>query len=172
MYAFEEGFTPAIGDGLFGFDESAVLLSRGVSASSSRHVVYTSGSPLTYTRIGFPWMEGAVGPGEGVEIRIRGSSFRRVEALLISSGYVSFNSPELYRRYSRPRTIVVRSNSPDFEFEFVLADTPNIQRIDVPEPTSELILVLSDFYLGNEDENETCINFIVPLNFTEDEPAH
>ena len=80
------------------------------------------------------------------------------QSLYISSGFISFERPYLYRQYSRAKTLRV-SFEGDRETIIQLTDTPNLQYIiDFWPSGRDLWIEILDVYQGIL-YNNTCINF-------------
>jgi hypothetical protein len=74
------------------------------------------------------------GVGERLSIRL---NVQNAGAIFISSGYIDYSRPYLFREYSRPKRIRITTHMPggflidEQSFEVELQDTPNYQRIQL-----------------------------------------
>jgi hypothetical protein len=110
-------------------------------------------------KIGICWAEGVSGNGinETLYIKMNGAN-----SLHISTGFVSFNKPYLFKENSRPRKIEL---SVDNKYSIIinLDDTPNFQTIKLPEELKKdeiLRMKILEVYPGTKYE-DTCINMIL-----------
>ena len=115
------------------------------------------------TSLGLPWVEGVPGQGIGEFLLLKTNETKK---LFISNGFVSYDKPYLYNDNSRPKKIRL-SVEGKFSFDAELEDTPNFQKIELPQTisrTSEsedvLKLEILDVYPGTKYD-DTCINFII-----------
>lgn len=121
---------------------------------------------LSNIDIGKPWVEGVVGYGIGEKIEISakrpGSSNRYLSQIIISNGYVSYEKPNLYEDNSRIKKIKITDIINTFELVVDVKDTPNLQYIYLPRPTTGIEIEIVEVYEGNKWE-DTCVNFIIPV---------
>jgi hypothetical protein len=111
--------------------------------------------------IGKPWVEGVEGQGIHEKLVFQQAVYN-TEAIHISSGFVSFDKPQLYKQNSRPKKINV-SVSGKFSYNVELEDTPNYQTIMLPQKLGvddTLVIEILDVYLG-EKYDDTCINSVL-----------
>jgi hypothetical protein len=111
--------------------------------------------------IGKPWLEGVEGQGIHEKLIFQQAVYN-TEAIHISSGFVSFDRPQLYKQNSRPKKINV-SVSGKFSYNAELEDTPNYQTIILPQKLGfddTLVIEILDVYPG-EKYDDTCINSVL-----------
>ena len=111
--------------------------------------------------IGECWVEGTNGYGIGETITV---NFEYAE-LYISSGFVSFSKPHLFRENTRIKRIRITNNSGKSE-TFLLKDTPHFQKIDTSSLGTEYLknavlkIGILEVYPGTKYA-DTCINSIL-----------
>jgi len=130
-------------DDTFGLDESGtnahsdkLYKTTEIAASSTLNngsVVYSS--EISNLLIGKPWVEGVQGQGIGEKLTFNVSY---ADNLYISTGFVSYNRPNLFSQNSRPSRINISflSNSSEDSFFVDLEDTPHFQKIELPQSIS------------------------------------
>jgi len=106
------------------------------------------------------WCEGVAGLGAGETIMIDmvgAPAFRR---LLVANGYAK--SQTAYVENARPRVVEV-TTSASHAFRAQLADTPEVQYINLPGPAliSWVRIAIRDVYTGSKYA-DTCLNAIGP----------
>lgn len=143
------------------------------SALREGNIVYSTDN--LDERIGICWAEGVSGNGIGEKILFKYENYtdglRNV--FYISTGFVSYDKPYLYRYNSRPKKIKISYEGERAQI-IELADTPNLQRFEIwwPFPNwgsdqeennllgKDLWIEILEVYPGNRYD-DTCINFIV-----------
>jgi hypothetical protein len=118
--------------------------------------MYLSDNLTKYRYSENPWVEGV--DGQGIEEKLFITNTEAIE-LYISIGYISYTRPYLYNMNSRPKDIRV---SVEGKFSFIqqLSDTPNYQKITLPEQVTYndlMIIEILSVYEGTRYQ-DTCIN--------------
>jgi hypothetical protein len=135
---------------MFGFDKITVS-----SFLQENETSYDSDN-LKNIRLWSPWVEGIDGSGIGEAIEIQCWA---ANSLTMSIGFVSYEKPYLYRDNSRPKKIKIINLETANEFTIDLLDTPNPQRIMIPEESNHIKIKIEEVYPGNK-WNDMCINSI------------
>jgi hypothetical protein len=114
---------------------------------------------LTHSpQLNLPWAEGVNGQGIGEKIFIKETL---ASILYISIGYISYDKPYLYTMNSRPKEINISVNN-KFSYRITLDDTPNYQKIILPQQIRYddiLTIEICSVYEGTRFQ-DTCINNI------------
>ena len=114
-----------------------------------------------------PWATKGSAVGQSITIGIArpanrsGSELPTIDSLFISIGYVSYAKPYLYEANSRPKTIRISDLNGGFSTNVRLADTPRIQNITLPLPTTGVKIEVVSIYPGTQWQ-DTCVNMILP----------
>jgi len=143
-------------------DEIETKILSSSSALREGNIVYSVNN--LNSRIGVCWAEGVNGQGIGEKIIFSAKEdgpYVSFSELYISTGFVSYQKPYLYRENSRPKKIRV-----SFENEnpriIELADTPNLQYIGIHWSNrydkKDLWIEILEVYPGTK-YTDTCINF-------------
>ncbi len=112
---------------------------------------------LAYTESNTPWVEGVEGFGIGEILTVEAYS---ISEIIISNGFVSYNSPCLYSKNSRVKEILISDTAGKLIGTYELQDTPNPQHIPLPgAPYKKIIIEILSVYEGSQYE-DTCINFL------------
>lgn len=134
---------------------------KSITASSS---FIENGKPYSpdqiNTRLGQAWVEGV--NGQGIHEKLFINTQLGCTALHISTGFISYEKPYLYKENSRPKKLNV-SVAKKFSFTIDILDTPNFQTINLPqalEANDILVIEILDVYPGTKYE-DTCINCIL-----------
>lgn len=109
-------------------------------------------------RLSNPWVEDKDGYGVGETITL--SYERPIHVLYFSNGFVSFEKTHLYTDNSRVKQIELENLDENTVITINILDTPNIQEIRLDKPMQNIVIRITDIYLGEKWE-DTCINFIV-----------
>jgi hypothetical protein len=141
-----------------------IVRSDILSASSSLKEgskVYSTDN-LT-TKIGVCWAEGVRGHGIGEKIIFKNNGNNLSFDLSISTGFVSFEKPYLYRENSRPKKIRISFEGDDPRI-IELADTPNLQSLGgvYGAGKKDLWVEILEVYPGTK-YTDTCVNFFQGL---------
>jgi hypothetical protein len=81
--------------------------------------------------------------------------------LIISNGFISFSKPELFLKNSRVKSIAIYRTDPESKpLDVTLADTPQLQEIDLGTEVRQLKIKITGVYKGSRYK-DTCINFIL-----------
>jgi len=113
-------------------------------------------------RIGECWVEGVAGHGIKETLYINEWFGIDLNSIHISTGFVSFHRPHLFRQNSRPKKIEL-SVVNKFSIILDLDDTPNFHTINLPVGVGRndiLVLKILEVYEGTRYE-DTCINMIL-----------
>ena len=119
-------------------------------------------------RIGECWVEGVAGNGIGEKLIFEDSFGYSGNPLYISSGFVSYSKPNLYRENSRIRKIKI-TNQSGKSMVVELSDTPHFQTIDLSTlfsgygSASKYVLEILEVYPGIK-YTDTCVNSIYGLS--------
>lgn len=109
-----------------------------------------------------PWVEGSDGNGENEFITTENQGTLK---LILSSGFVSYDYPKLYKENNRPKIILITDLNNDEEFVFELKDSPDPQVFEFPgHEMRQLKLEIIEVYKGTK-YNDLAINFIDILTF-------
>jgi hypothetical protein len=109
--------------------------------------------------IGICWAEGVRGQGINETLFLK---MEDTKSIHISTGFVSYLKPHLFKENSRPKTIEL-SVVNKYSIVINLEDTPNFQTINLPERLGKndiLELKILNVYPGTKYE-DTCINTIL-----------
>jgi len=116
------------------------------------------------TKIGECWAEGVPGNGIGEKLML-GFTYYGVSSIMqISSGFVSYSKPNLYRENSRIRKIKI-TNQSGKSVVVELSDTPHYQAVNLEKYFSDhdweskYILEIMEVYPGTKF-TDTCVNAI------------
>jgi len=113
------------------------------------------------SKIGVCWAEGVKGQGIGEKIIINGEDDSIWFDLYISTGFVSYEKPYLFRENSRPKKLRISFEGEDPKI-VGLADTPNIQYLgffaNYDMEKKNLWIEILEVYPGTK-YTDTCINF-------------
>ena len=137
----------------------------GVSSSLTENDINYEINNLASFNQRMPWVEGVEGNGLGEYLEF--SEDHGYTNIIISIGYVDYSKPYLYKENSRPKTIKIISEN--YELIYHLDDTPNPQRINLPERTDKFKIEIIEVYQGTKYE-DTCINFVFSDLFYGDGP--
>lgn len=110
-----------------------------------------------------PWVEGIDGSGIGEYLTFTFNNDSKVNALLISNGYVSFEKPELFIKNNRVKRILIESIDGNFIKEYELLDTATLQTIRLNQYVKKIRITILEVYKGSTWD-DTCINMIIGLN--------
>ena len=119
-------------------------------------------------RIGECWVEGVPGNGIGEKLIFEDNFGYSGNPLYISSGFVSYSKPNLYRENSRIKKIKI-TNQSGKSIVVELSDTPHFQTIDLSQlfsgygSESTYILEIVEVYPGTK-YTDTCVNSIYGLS--------
>jgi hypothetical protein len=108
---------------------------------------------------GRPWAESV--SGNGIHEKLFIKKFM-AKAIYISTGFVSFDKPQLYRENARPKRLKISVNNQD-AFYVDLLDVPDYQTIKLPKAlgiNDTVIIEIMEVYSGTDYE-DTCINSIL-----------
>jgi hypothetical protein len=101
---------------------------------------------------------------EGKSYHIMDRGYKQLySGFWISVGYLNYNNDNLYREYSRPKTIMINN---DLEQVYNLKDSPNLQYIELKYPVEKVEITIIATYRGITYKN-VAVNFILPVNFFE-----
>jgi|GEM_PF-6470664 len=161
LYLYKENGQPFFAGTKFSYMESEFIKPINDIKSSSNlsegNLVYSSEDMSN--AIGKPWAEGVEKSGIGEWIKF---TVNPRQELYISIGFVDYNRPYLYWDNSRPKTVMLYFNDILYK-EIHLADTPDFQKIIIPESVrenTELKIEIRDVYIGSKYD-DTCINMIL-----------
>jgi len=117
-----------------------------------------------------PWVEGAEGSGIGEKVTVdwlwKKGQGGATGAIIISSGFVSYDKPYLYEMNNRPKTLRIADPSTGSSFDVTLEDTPNPQVFFLSAPPEISEIEILSVYPGTK-WNDTCINYIRGLEWGE-----
>lgn len=105
-----------------------------------------------------PWVEGNPESGIGEKITIKNTN---LDALILFSGYISYQKPWLFSQNARPKKVLVTCEDIKLEKVFELEDSPNPQILDLGVLTnnSDIVITILDVYPGDKYK-DMCINAI------------
>lgn len=158
-YPFFRGFKRgggAPGEACFTYTDA----NAGIYASSLLTENGTTYGPENMNEdIGTCWVEGVKGQGIHEKILIRTGGAR---SLHVSTGFVSYEKPELFSQNSRPKVIRLYADG-TFDFNIELRDYSQIHTITLPKavPKDQLLTIeILEVYPGTHYQ-DTCINMIM-----------
>ena len=108
-------------------------------------------------KIGQCWAAKGYGINETLSLKMKWTN-----SISISTGFVSFEKPYLWKENSRPKMLELTVKN-KFSFIFELQDIPSYQVINLPDRLEEddtLVIKILDVYNGTKYE-DVCINSIV-----------
>lgn len=123
---------------------------------------------LMNTVDGHPWATKGSAVGQSITIGVAEPSgnarrmIQYVSSLIFSLGYVSYAKPYLYTANSRPREVEISDLDKRYTVDVTLKDTPNLQEIRLPYPTSGVKMRILSVYRGDR-WSDTCINLLIPV---------
>jgi hypothetical protein len=161
-YPYFRGFSKgaAPGEAVYPYNKYSKKWENEITATS-----FLTEGRIRYTtedlneNIGMCWAEGVSGQGINETLFLK---MIFTKSIHISTGFVSYFKPHLFKENSRPKTIEL-SVVNKYSIIINLEDTPNFQTINLPEQLGKndvLELKILDVYQGTKYEN-TCINTIL-----------
>lgn len=105
-----------------------------------------------------PWVEGNPESGIGEKLIIENV---KTDAVILFSGYISYQKPWLYTQNARPKKISITCEDLKLDKVFELQDTPNPQILDMGTliNNQDIVITILDIYPG-EKYKDLCINAI------------
>jgi hypothetical protein len=132
-----------------------------VSSFLTEGSIRYSAEKLYDGRLDSPWVEGVEGWGIGETLtRWIGNG---THSIYLGNGYVSYRKPYLYEYNGRVKRLRLRDLEGSLDMIVEIEDSPNPQRIRIPEEHNQEPMLLEieilDVYPGSRYE-DTCVNFI------------
>ncbi|MCQ2982755.1 MAG: hypothetical protein MJ178_08385 [Treponemataceae bacterium] len=157
----------------YSYDWVTVTNVRSSSTLKDRYATYSAENPFKtfdlerrlWVQNNIPWVEAKSddGIGEYIEFDITSEPLNRDVAitLRILGGYVDPLKPYLFRENSRPKTLLVQTDT-GFSELLELPDLAQFVDMEIPLESRHVRLTIKDVYPGSK-YSDTCISVITPV---------